>query len=390
MRDGALLFMLFASSLGWGCSGADEAPRPTSVAEAPPTPTVTPTATPAPTPSVDPAPTVTHGASAAERIARMQANDGEAERMRARDTHLREGRRLAHADDHEGALRELEAGLAITPTDATLRCEAGLQAYRLARLDVAFDHLTRGVARSGAPATEAACLYNLGRVLEDRGNSIGAAQCYVDSLRLRRNTTVSERLATLRTTTGDEAEEEIDSGWDEDEGRELGLEELDRAEPFESIAALCAATGGACSPRQQRWAPPTPSPTLLEVFVIEMHSDEELLDIGYFIVHDDEGFRAIGQVTSSDTTDNYGRLEAVERVSNVRFETGRVLVEIEGHEDEPAGEAEAYWRCERQLPDDDDARERCFDTAREALGDPEEWTAQFWFRLEEWGYALEE
>ena len=302
--------------------------------------------------------------------------------MRERHAHLREGRRLAHANDHEGALRELEAGLAITPTDATVLCEAGLQAYRLGRLDAALDHLNRGVARAGPPSTKAACLYNLGRVLEDRGDPGGAEHCYVDSLALRPNATVSERLEALRASADEDdegADDESDEGWDEDDGVALSLDALERAEPFPSIAEMCSAVGGDCDGDGQRFAPEQPSETLRELFVVEIDSREDMALVGFLVVHSDRGFRVAGRVTWTDSTDSYGRLEAIENVRAVRFEGDAVIVEIAGHYDEPEGEAEAYWRCESEHADDDDAREACFDEARDDLGEPEHWTSTIRF-----------
>jgi tetratricopeptide (TPR) repeat protein len=270
----------------------------------------------------------------------------------------------------------------VCSSDLTLLCEAGLQAHRLGRLDAALEHLDRGVARAGPPSTKAACLYNLGRVLEDRGDPGGAEDCYADSLALRPNATVSERLEALRASADEDGEgagDESDEGWDLDDGVALGLHALERAEPFPSIAEMCRAVGGGCYGDDERFAPERPSATLRELFVVDIDSREDMALVGFLVVHSDRGFHVAGRVTWTDSTDSYGRLEAVERVTEVRFEGDAVIVETAGHYDEPAGEAEAYWRCESDHPDDDAAREACFDEARTELGEPEQWTGTIRF-----------
>jgi len=94
---------------------------------------------------------------------------------------------LAHDGDHSGALAAFQAGLVLAPNDGTLLCEAGLQAHRAGDLDLARDLLTRGVVRAALPSTEGACLYNLGRLLEVRGDVAGAREAYERSLAVRPN-----------------------------------------------------------------------------------------------------------------------------------------------------------------------------------------------------------
>jgi tetratricopeptide (TPR) repeat protein len=379
LSSGCLLLVL----AGCTCGAPAAAPTPAPVAVAPGTPA--PPAAPADPitpPTTTPLPQ--HAATAAERAARVAAlSPEERAHLRDRSTHLREGRRLAHADDHEGAFRELSAALALAPSDSTLLCEAGLQAHRLTHLEEAATLLARGILRSTRPSTKAACLYNLGRVLEDQSNFIGAREVYTESLALRPNAIVRDRLASL-----DAPEEEDDPVLDEsledwaDEDYGLDASALGRDEPFASLDDVCEEIeNDSCrTPEGQTWTPPTPTPIVRELAVFELQSDEEMIATGYLFVRGDDGWRSLGAVTSSDTTDEYGRLEAYEDVDEVRFEDDGIVVEVGGHNDEAEGEADAYWECEREHGDDDTAMDECFDHATAGMT-PDRWSTTYRFSV---------
>jgi hypothetical protein len=120
-------------------------------------------------------------------------------RLVAAVPHVREGQRLGRAGDHAAALSAFERALEDAPDHPGALCEAGWQAFRLDDLDRAKDLLVRGARLSRAPNRRAACLYNLGRVYEARDEPAEAKVRYEESLRLRPNDVVADRLAALAT-----------------------------------------------------------------------------------------------------------------------------------------------------------------------------------------------
>lgn len=119
------------------------------------------------------------------------------ERQRERTRRLREARASAAAGRWLEALTALEPALESFEDDPVLLCEAGWAAYHAGRLDDAERHLRRGARSSRRPESRAACHYNLGRVLEQRGETERAAEQYRLSLSHRANATVTQRLADL-------------------------------------------------------------------------------------------------------------------------------------------------------------------------------------------------
>jgi hypothetical protein len=123
-------------------------------------------------------------------------------RLVAAVPHVREGQRLARGGDHAAALSAFERALERAPDHPGALCEAGWQAFRLDDLDRAKDLLHRGARLSRMPNRRAACLYNLGRVYEARNEPAEAKSRYEESLRLRPNDIVADRLAALATGLG--------------------------------------------------------------------------------------------------------------------------------------------------------------------------------------------
>lgn len=107
------------------------------------------------------------------------------------------GRKAAKAARWPQAITELEAALAAIPGDERALSElswAALSAGDFERARIA-GHLS--VRAATDPAVKAASLYNLGRVEEATGHAAEAAARYRESLALRPNRTVEERLAGL-------------------------------------------------------------------------------------------------------------------------------------------------------------------------------------------------
>jgi len=92
----------------------------------------------------------------------------------------------------------LIATRAFADDDARKIAEAGWKAYQKKDLGNA-EKLTRKAIdiASMEDDVQAAALYNLGRILEDKKDKPGAIQAYKDSLALRHNGTVREQLRTL-------------------------------------------------------------------------------------------------------------------------------------------------------------------------------------------------
>lgn len=130
---------------------------------------------------------------------RSQADLSEEERahIRAAWTHIREGRRLGRAGDHAESLEAFEHALAEMPELPAALCEAGWQAFHLESHARAIEALKLGARLARVPNRRAACLYNLGRVLEAESSIDAAAESYRASLAIRPNDTVAERLASL-------------------------------------------------------------------------------------------------------------------------------------------------------------------------------------------------
>ncbi len=110
---------------------------------------------------------------------------------------LADGRKREQAGDHAGAMTSFRAALDANPNDATALTELGWAAYNGKDLDAAETATRRGVTLAAKPNVKAAALYNLGRIEEDRGHKDKAIAAYAQSLDLRPNQTVHDRLAGL-------------------------------------------------------------------------------------------------------------------------------------------------------------------------------------------------
>lgn len=174
--------VLGAASLGFvlGCSSgsADRHADETRTAEPPDSktpPSTTPaTIDPAKTTPLPPAPVK---AEPSKTLARPDPTKARAARLARRQfgEALDEGRTASRAGDRARAALAFERALAMRPVDPQALCEAGWAHFQAGDLERASARLTRAVhgldaaTGAGEPRTLAACLYNLGRVAEERG-----------------------------------------------------------------------------------------------------------------------------------------------------------------------------------------------------------------------------
>lgn len=185
----ALALLLLACDRGTGAA-------PTAGA-APATVAATPTAAPvAATPVAAPARAPAR-ASARER-ARAGFDAGAAGAQARIFREQRDaGRKAVQQKRHADGVAAFTAALAIDPNDAATLAELGWAAYLAGDLASAQRHTERAIAGDASDRTRGAALYNLGRILEDRGERDGAAAAYRRSLQLRPNDVVQGRLAAL-------------------------------------------------------------------------------------------------------------------------------------------------------------------------------------------------
>lgn len=121
---------------------------------------------------------------------------------------LRAGRRAVSAGDLDEARTHFDALLRAAPEAPRFWCEAGFVSLRAERFDEAERRLEHGLALYGPihriseslREALAMCLYNRGRVEDDRGDDTYAVDYYENSLRLRENATVRQRLEAALTS----------------------------------------------------------------------------------------------------------------------------------------------------------------------------------------------
>lgn len=109
---------------------------------------------------------------------------------------LAAGRKAAKATKWSDAITELEAALAAIPGDDRALAELSFAAMSAGDHDKARAAGRQAVRTATDPKVKAAALYNLGRV-EENGAPAKAAALYRESLALRPNATVEQRLAAL-------------------------------------------------------------------------------------------------------------------------------------------------------------------------------------------------
>jgi tetratricopeptide (TPR) repeat protein len=110
---------------------------------------------------------------------------------------MAEAVRAAKKGKHAAAIAAYDRALAIKPNDQSALTDQGWSAFLLGLLDRAESITRRALAVNGTSRREAAGYYNLGRILEQRGDKPAAVAAYVQSLEWRPTRTVREQLAKL-------------------------------------------------------------------------------------------------------------------------------------------------------------------------------------------------
>jgi tetratricopeptide (TPR) repeat protein len=150
------------------------------------------------------------------------------------DGALARGQAAAGRGDPAGAIAAFEEALASRPGDGRAQLELGWAAFRAGDLDRAEEATRRALEASTDRQIEAPSRYNLGRILEQRGDRAAAAAEYRRSLALRANSAVRARLEAITARVA---------------GNPLEPRRLEG--PFESLAAFCVGLG-----EGERCAPP--------------------------------------------------------------------------------------------------------------------------------------
>jgi Flp pilus assembly protein TadD len=119
------------------------------------------------------------------------------EQLKTYRTHLRAGRKLGKDKKWGEAAAEFEKALAALPGDARALSELGWAAFNAGDYAKARKANADSVKQAIDKNVKAASLYNLGRVEEATGNKEAAAKLYQESLTLRPNKIVAERLKSL-------------------------------------------------------------------------------------------------------------------------------------------------------------------------------------------------
>ena len=116
--------------------------------------------------------------------------------------HLRlgAGRKLAKAQKWAEAIVALDAALVAIPGDDRALGELSWAAFSAGDYKRAREAATASVRAATAPKVKGAALYNLGRAEEASGNLAAARAAYEDSIAVRPNKTVQQRLAGLAAT----------------------------------------------------------------------------------------------------------------------------------------------------------------------------------------------
>ncbi len=308
-------------------------------------------------------PTSPAGRAAAHARAVPEARD----RASRRATLLADGRRHGEAGRHADALRSLEDALReVEGPDAALHCEAGFQAIQLGQWPLARRHLLAGLEVAVQPRRRAACLYNLALVEEAVDERAAAITALRQSLALRPNGAVERKLRALEAeATSSESEPPAT------------VEEEPDAHP--TLQALCAPPCQVTSVE----LPPLPEPWPELAFVTRPGADWPAILTTWLAANDGDGWRDVAPVAETDDRDVYGALEASEEIAGARFEDGTLVLSIAGAFDEPPGEADHYFECERRHPADEEARMGCFEAATAGVPPPESWAYALVFELSE-------
>jgi hypothetical protein len=110
---------------------------------------------------------------------------------------VEKGRKLAAQGKYAESITAFQSAIASSPTAASALSELGLAYYHLKQYAEAEAALHRALKATSAPAQRGRSLYNLGLILEAKGDTRAAVAAYKDSLAARSNQVVLERLRKL-------------------------------------------------------------------------------------------------------------------------------------------------------------------------------------------------
>ncbi|MCB9525065.1 MAG: tetratricopeptide repeat protein [Myxococcales bacterium] len=111
---------------------------------------------------------------------------------------VKAGRKAFTAQNYDAAAKHFQAAVDLDPNDAATLGELGWIQYKAGRLPAAEATLRRALLHVKAAKTEGMIRYNLGRVLEDQGKAVEAADAYRLSLARRPHKVVQARLDDLQ------------------------------------------------------------------------------------------------------------------------------------------------------------------------------------------------
>lgn len=113
---------------------------------------------------------------------------------------LNEGRKLADHGKNPEAIAAFQRALAIDPTGVRALSEMGLAHYRLKQYAEAEAAMRKALKGARDPGQRGRSYYNLGLILEGKGDAKGAVAAYSDSLKARYHQIVLDRLRKLDAT----------------------------------------------------------------------------------------------------------------------------------------------------------------------------------------------
>lgn len=321
-------------------------------------------------------PTSPAGRAAAFQRALPEARD----RAARRATLLSDGREHGRAGRHAEALRSFEDGLReVEGPDAALHCEAGYQAIQLGQWPLARRHLIAGLGVAVQPRRRAACFYNLALVEEAVDDRAAAIDALEKSLALRPNATVERKLRSLQAQAAED-----------DEGAEAEDAEAEDDEATEVHATLDEHCADRCFPVEGVELPERPEGWPELAFLTREDPEMRSMETTWLAAKDGDGWRDVSEVAMADMRDLYGAVEPVERIARARFDEGALRVMVVGENDEPDGEAEAYFECEAEHPGDQGAIDECFGEAVASQPPPEAWSFELLFELADGRVTLRE
>lgn len=132
---------------------------------------------------------------AARLVEARKALDAEAQKRVA--AAISQGRKLAGQGKNPEAIAAFQSALSIDPTTAKALSELGLAYYQMKQYPEGEAAMRKAIKAAAEPGQRGRSLYNLGLILEAKGDAKGAVTAYQASLKERTNQVVLERLRKL-------------------------------------------------------------------------------------------------------------------------------------------------------------------------------------------------